>query len=252
MSGAATEFWVRPRSRRWPSAVQALTTTRRGAASGAGLGGWNLADHVGDRAEVVAANRRTLVARAGVARIQWLQQVHGVRCIEARAGATGMVPEADAAWTAQPGLALAVLTADCVPVVVAHQQGAVCGVAHGGWRGLVGGVLEGLVGALPVAPDELVAWLGPAIGREVYEVGAEVVAAVQALPAGAQLAQCCLRRGAGGRVFLDLFTLSEQLLGRLGVSTVISERLCTYSDRRFFSYRRDGRTGRMVTLAWLA
>lgn len=253
MTAADQAAWVRPRSPRWPAAVAALTTTRRGAAAEPchGLGGWNLAAHVGDRPAVVAANRRALQERAGIEAIQWLNQVHGTRVVRASAATAGEAPQADAAWTAQAGLGLAVLTADCVPVIVAERGGAVVGVAHGGWRGLVGGVLQRLVEALPAPPDTLIAWLGPAIGPSAYEVGEEVVAAVRALPDGPELVARCVRPGRAGRGFLDLFTLSEQLLHRAGVTAVTSERLCTHTDARFFSYRRDGSTGRMATLAWL-
>jgi hypothetical protein len=244
---------VKPRSHAWPDTVGALTTTREfpDGASAMGLGGWNLADHVGDEATAVAANRRALAGRTGVVRVQWLAQVHGTRCVEANAQTVSTVPEADAAWTRERHLGLAVLTADCVPVVVCDRVGAVLGVAHGGWRGLVSGVLETLLTALPARAEHLVAWLGPAIGPDAYEVGEDVAAAVAALPDGARLTATCLRPAGPGKHYLDLFTLSAQLLERAGVPVVTTERLCSYSDRRFFSYRRDGRTGRMVTLAWL-
>ncbi len=244
--------WPQPVSPPWPAGVRALTTNRQGPDGrwGPGLGGWNLAAHVGDRQATVTANRTTLRASIGVQRIQWLTQVHGTRCLAADAATTVAAPEADAAWTCEAGLALAVLTADCVPVVLGHRRGTLVAVAHGGWRGLVSGVLERLVAALPAAPEDLVAWLGPAIGPAAYEVGEEVASAVRALPDGDALAGACLRRGRPGRHYLDLFTLSECLLRRAGVPLVSTEALCTFSDRRFFSYRRDGATGRMATLAW--
>ncbi len=159
-------------------------------------------------------------------------------------------PEADAAWTREPNLALAVLTADCVPVVIAHRQAALVAVAHGGWRGLVAGVLQKLVAEVPAAPEDLVAWLGPAIGVAAYEVGEDVAAAV----AGAlgEEAGACLRPGRPGKSHLDMYALSKRLLYRAGVGTVVTDALCTYSDQRFFSFRRDGATGRMATLAWLS
>lgn len=247
-----SEPWVRPPMPPWPRGVQALTTTRTAPGpEPRGLGGWNLADHVGDDAAAVAANRRSLSSLTGVGEVQWLRQVHGTRCIESRRETAARVPEADAAWTAEPGLALAVLTADCVPVVVCDREASVVGVAHGGWRGLVAGVLDALVSCLPVPPGELTAWLGPAIGPGAYEVGEDVVNAVTGLSDGERLGVECLQAGRSGRAHLDLFALSEQLLWRAGVRTVTTERLCTYSDRRFFSYRREGQTGRMVTLAWI-
>ena len=183
--------------------------------------------------------------------VQRLIQVHGNRCIEARWETVGERPEADAAWTRARGMAVRVVTADCVPAVICDRAATVVGVAHGGWRGLVSGVLEALVDALPVAPGELIAWLGPAIGPAAYEVGHDVVSAVCGLADGERLAAACLRPGTPGKHYLDLFTLSERLLERAGVGEVSTERLCTYSDRRFYSYRRDGTTGRMATFGWL-
>lgn len=247
---------VTPRPGEWPAGARVLTTTRQAPdAAARGLGGWNLADHVGDEPTAVAQNRRALLAGTGLTEVQWLSQVHGTRWVEADRDSAARVPEADAAWTRERGLGLAVLTADCVPVALADRQATVVAVAHGGWRGLVAGVLENLVAALPVPAGDLVAWLGPAIGPSVYEVGPEVRAAVAALPDGDRLAaevfRLAPRSPGGGKGHLDLFGLSQRLLERAGVGAVHSDRLCTYSDERFFSYRRDGRTGRMVTLAWL-
>jgi polyphenol oxidase len=188
----------------------------------------------------------------GLGPVQWLTQVHGSHWLEAGADTVGTAPEADAAWTRQRNLGLAVLTADCVPVVICDRAATVVAVAHGGWRGLVGGVLGNLVAALPARPRDLVAWLGPAIGPLAYEVGKDVADAVSALPDGRALAAACLQpAAAAGKHYLDLFALSEGLLAASGVSAVTTERLCTFSDRRFYSYRRDGSTGRMATLAWL-
>jgi YfiH family protein len=244
---------VTPPPGRWPPAVGALTTTRLppGDAGRSSLG-WNLASHVGDEPEAVVANRRELAEATGVSRIQWLEQVHGARCVAATPASVSRVPQADAAWTAEPGLGVAVLTADCVPVVLCDRAGTVVGVAHGGWRGLVAGVLEALVAALPVAGQELLAWIGPAIGPDAFEVGDDVIQAIAALDDGAALLdRCALPHPAPGKHFVDLFVLSGMLLERQGVEDVRGERLCTYHDPRFYSFRREGRTGRMVTLAWL-
>ena len=213
----------------WPRDVRAFTTTGTAAQ---GL-------------------RDLEIAPTGLRGVQWLVQVHGTRCVEARADTLATVPEADAAWTREHDLAVAVRTADCVPAVVCDRDASLVGVAHGGWRGLTGGVLENLVAALPAPPQDLIAWLGPAIGPKAYEVGEDVAAAVAALPDGARLAAACLRSGRPGKHYLDLFTLSERLLERAGVTKVLTDRLCTYSDPRFFSFRRDGTTGRMATVAWL-
>ena len=184
-----------------------------------------------------------------VGRLQWLRQVHGNRCIRATFDSCATAPEADAVWTDETGLGLVVQTADCVPIAVADQTGDRIGIAHGGWRGLVGGVIESLVEALGnTAP--LVAWIGPAIGPDAYEVGAEVrTAACSAF--GAALAKEVFIPGARpGKWQLDLYALSARLLAAVGVTQVHGDRLCTYSDPRFYSYRRDGVTGRMATVIW--
>jgi polyphenol oxidase len=251
---------IAPAAPPWPAAVAALTTTRAGcpgcppgsAASRGVYAGFNLAAHVGDEPAAVAENRRILAAATGVARVQWLNQVHGRRVIQATAASAATVPEADAAWTTCRGLALAVLTADCVPVVVADRGGALVAVAHAGWRGLVGGVVESLLEALPARTADLVAWLGPAIGPAAFEVGEDVVAAITALPDGDRLAgDCAASRPGSDRWLVNLFRLTEGLLRRGGVAEILSDHRCTYRDARFYSYRRDGTTGRMATLAWL-
>ena len=248
--------WPGPCDPRWPAGVRAVTTTR-GEPHGFGF---NLGDHVDDDPARVADHRRQLVRRTGVTAIQWLRQVHGTRCIEATAASvSGETPEADAVWTRTAGIGIAVLTADCVPVVVAARDGSAVGVAHGGWRGLVGGVIAALVEAMPVAVEDTVAWIGPAIGPDAYEVGEDVAAAVRGLPAPAVRAGTAsgsdrlLRAGhRRGRYQLDLFGLTRTLLADAGVSRVETEALCTFTDARFYSYRGEGRTGRMATVAWLA
>jgi len=242
--------WAKPPPGRWPLAVGTLTTTRF-APGRAGLG-WNLANHVGDEPDAVQVNRRTLADATGVSRIQWLEQVHGAECVAATPASLSRVPRADAAWTAEPGLGVAVLTADCVPVVLTDRAGTVVGVAHGGWRGLVSGVLESLVAALPAAGHELLAWIGPAIGPDAFEVGDDVIDAVAALDQGTLLlGRCALPHPVPGKHYVDLFALTSMLLERMDVEDVYGERLCTYHDARFYSFRREGDTGRMVTLAWL-
>jgi YfiH family protein len=240
--------WPTPNRAAWPPGVRALTTTR-GASGGFGF---NLGDHVGDDPARVLERRRLLVERTGVSAIQWLRQVHGTRCVEATpTSVAAPVPEADAAWTRTRGLGIAVLTADCVPVVVAARDGSAVGVAHGGWRGLVGGVVAAMLDAMPVDASDAVAWIGPAIGPDAYEVGEDVAAAVRTMPhpeaAGALLAG---RRP--GRYQLDLFALTRALLERAGVGSIATGAQCTFTDARFYSFRGEGDTGRMATLAWLA
>lgn len=246
--------WVTPRSDTWPPGLGALTTTRAAPAGldPAGRFGWNLANHVEDDPAAVAAGRRMLAAHAGVTGIQWMNQVHGADCFEAGPATVTQQPDVDALWTRTRGLGLAALTADCVPVVMGDRDGSVAAVAHGGWRGLVGGVLETLVRALPVSPRDLVAWLGPAIGPDAYQIGADVVSGIEARPDGGRLLGRVLRPDpAPGHHRLDLFELALTLLEQAGVGQVSSERYCTFADTRFYSFRRDRQTGRMATLAWL-
>jgi len=200
----------------------------------------------------VASNRARLRAALSLPREPlWLAQVHGSRVHRARAVPAGgdATPEADAAVTFEPERVLAVLTADCLPVVIARRDGTAVGIAHAGWRGLCAGVVEAACSALGAPAAELVAWLGPAIGPAAFEVGHEVRAAFIADDAGASAA---FAPNARGRWQADLYALARRRLARAGVRSVTGGGLCTYGDsRRWYSYRRDGPTGRMATLAWL-
>lgn len=246
--------WVGAGGRGWPPGVRAVTTVRAPAMVPAvGNLGFNLARHVADDPAAVTANRRALAAATEVQYIQWLEQSHGVDCVEADRGSVSRVPAADAVWTREAGLGVAVLTADCVPIVLAHCSGALVGVAHGGWRGLLNGVLNELLAALPAPPAEFVAWLGPAIGGASYEVGAEVAEAVARHPLGNLLTARCLRPASRPEHWwFDLFEVAALLLNRQGVAVMATPRLDTFTDPRFYSYRREGATGRMATLAWLS
>ncbi len=213
-------------------------------------GPFNLALHVGDNPSSVEKNRLQLQSSLQVGPMQWLDQVHGCEVIEATAASLTQVPTADAVWTRVPGLAIAVLTADCLPVVLAARDGSCVGVAHGGWRGLVGGVLPALVDAMPVPGAELLAWGGPGIGVAAYEVGAEVASAVGVL-AGAQTA---LTPGVSqGKFQLDLHRLAEVSLAAAGVSHYQASNRCAFEDAACYSYRRQGGgvTGRMATVGFL-
>jgi len=183
--------------------------------------------------------------------VQWLSQVHGTDVVEAAGG--GEFPDADASWSRSPGRACAVLTADCLPVLFSSRAGAVVGAAHAGWRGLLGGVLERTVGAMAVDPEQLLAWLGPAIGPLAFEVGPEVRSAfIDAAPSALQAATraCFVSVGAGpGHYHADLYALARLRLAALGSVAVYGGDACTYSSpQQFFSYRRDGLTGRMASL----
>jgi len=229
-----------------PPGVRAVMTLRTGGASGGPYASLNLGDHVGDEPDAVAENRRRLrEALALPAEPLWLEQVHGTDV--ARFGGPGR-PRADAAVASEPAQVCAVMVADCLPVLLADRAGTCVAAAHAGWRGLAAGVLEATVAALPVDPSQLVAWLGPAIGPDAFEVGPEVRDAFLAADPAAAVA---FRPGAEDRWLADVYTLARQRLARVGVTDVHGGGLCTVSDpSRFFSYRRDGVTGRMAALVW--
>lgn len=229
-----------------PPGVHAVQTQR---GTGASLGPWtglNLGDHCGDDPAAVAANRVRL--RQGLAlpaEPGWLRQVHGTAVV--RLPAAG-IPEADASWTDRPGVVCAVLTADCLPVLLAARDGHAVAVAHAGWRGLLAGVLEATVAALPVAPGLQQAWLGAAIGPTAFEVGPEVRAAFLADDAGASEA---FVPGHGDRWLGDLYALARRRLERAGLGRIDGGGECTHGDpQRWYSFRRDRDCGRMATLIW--
>ncbi len=245
--------WLTPDWDVAPS-VHVLSTRRGGGLSAKPYASFNLAQHVGDDPEHVHANRALLRAAAKLpAEPLWLEQVHGSHVVEhAGPAATGTVPpRADAAVAFEPGRVCVVMTADCLPVVLADRAGTRIGVAHAGWRGLVGGVLEATVAALQADPAQLVAWLGPAIGPAAFEVGTEVRDAFIARDAANDAA---FVRNEAGRFQADLYLLARRALARAGVHRVSGGGRCTLREAaEFFSFRRDGgRTGRMATLAWLA
>jgi len=232
-----------------PPGVRALQTWR-GSSQG---GGFNLAGHVGAPPAAVAANRARLqAAMAGVERVAWLQQVHGTRVVDAGQLGEGEgegEPEADAAVTRAPGVACVVMTADCLPVLLADDTGATVAAAHAGWRGLAAGVLERTVATMAVAPSRLRAWLGPAIGPTAFEVGAEVRAAFLARDAGAGAAfRPAARRD---HYFADLPALATRRLQAVGIRDITASGICTVTSvDRCPSFRRDPRAGRMASLIW--
>jgi len=234
----------------WPAppGVVAFTTLRHGAGvSKPPFDRFNLGMRAGDDPAAVASNRAELGERFGLpSPPRWLRQVHGTRVVLEPGGDE---PEADAAVTRTPGTVLAILTADCLPVVLAARDGCVVGAAHAGWRGLAAGVLEATVGAMDVPADGLVAWLGPAAGPQAYEVGQEVFDAFVEADPQASVAFLATRPG---HWRVDLYALARQRLAEAGVRDVHGGNLCTISDsQRFFSHRRDQRGGRMATLAWM-
>jgi YfiH family protein len=237
----------------WPAPrrVRALATTRVSGASTPPWASLNLGDHVGDAAAAVRHNRKLLVDGLELpAEPAWLQQVHGTAVVDA--AAIDARTAADASWTTAPGIVCAVLTADCLPVLFCNRAGTHVAAAHAGWRGLAAGVLESTVGWLAAdgaRPDSLLAWLGPAIGPDSYEVGAEVREAfLRADPAAA----AAFRASRPGHWLLDLYAAARLRLRRAGVTAVFGGNHCTLAEpERFFSHRRDGVTGRQATLIWL-
>ena len=236
-----------------PATVRALSTLRGGGVSGPPYASLNLGAHVGDDAAAVASNRRALKVAAGLpAEPAWLEQVHGTRVLDLDSQAPA--GPADAAVTRQPGRVCAILTADCLPVLLASDAGDRVGAAHAGWRGLAGGVIEAAVAALGAPPRQLLAWLGPAIGPRHFEVGAEVREEFLQRAAGGDTAayDAAFVPNARGRYTADLYALASHRLRRLGVERIYGGGECTYADAaRYYSYRRDGTSGRQATLIWL-
>lgn len=229
-----------------PAAVQALVTTRAGGVSLPPYDSLNLGDHVGDDPVAVVLNRQRLRALLP-AEPRWLKQVHGT--VVAKADMIVEPVEADAAVSFTAGMVCAVLTADCLPVLFCDRQGTRVAAAHAGWRGLAAGVLEAAAAAMQCPSSDILAWLGPAIGPQAFEVGEEVREAfVRDLPAAAR----AFTPRQSGKWLADIYELARLRLARAGVREVYGGGLCTYSDsERFYSYRRDKATGRMAALVWL-
>jgi YfiH family protein len=241
--------WVLPD---WPAPpeVRALSTQRSGGVSAAPFESLNLGDHVGDSAEAVAENRRRLRTAVRLpAEPVWLSQQHGTNVLDLDGAHDAPAGGADASCTRRPGRVCAILTADCLPVLLASDSGAGVAAAHAGWRGLAAGVIEATVRALALPPQSLLAWLGPGISAAHFEIGAEV--REELLRADPQ-ADAAFERNARGRYLADLTALARRRLERLGIARIYGGDACTYAGPEdYFSYRRDGRTGRQATLIWL-
>lgn len=229
-----------------PKSVRALTTTRTGGVSLPPYESLNLGDHVGDTPDAVAENRRLLCEYLELpTEPRWLSQVHGTHCCDAATVQTPM--EADAQFADQPGVVCAVLTADCLPLLLCDAAAERVAAVHAGWRGLLEGVIENSVQAM--GGQEVMAWLGPAIGPAAFEVGEEVRAAFVGRDSAA--AEAFIPAG-GDKWLADIYQLARQRLAASGVTRVYGGDLCTFSDsERFYSYRRDGQTGRIASLIWL-
>lgn len=239
--------WLMPE---WPTPpwVHACTTTRGGGVSEGSFASLNLAEHVGDEVACVAENRRRLLEALHLpATPLWLQQAHGTIVVDAATAKPGC--EADASFATRPGIVCAVLTADCLPLLLCDGGGTRVAAVHAGWRGLLAGVVENGVRAMQRPGAQLLAWLGPAIGHKAFEVGEEVRDAFIAEDTQAAVA---FSPSPGGRWLADIYLLARQRLARMQVTAVYGGHWCTVNDAaRFYSYRRDGVTGRMASLIWL-
>ena len=243
-----------------PANVKALVTTRNGGISPAPWDSMNLATHVDDLPERVEQNRQRLqqylqLHHSARHPVQWLNQIHGTAVIEAPAVSQGdsesAVPNADAIFTTQPGLPIAVLTADCLPVFFCDEKGTQVAVAHAGWRGLSAGVIEKTAACFSCAPDQLLVWFGPAIGPQQFEVGDEV--REQILAQAALNVECApffaKVDSKPGHWLADLYGIAKAKLNAVGITQISGGDLCTVEQsRQFYSYRRDGQTGRMASI----
>lgn len=231
-----------------PSTIRACTTVRTGGVSESPYHTFNLADHVGDRSEDVKTNRALLKKMLDLpSEPLWLEQTHSTIVLHA---ATSHDTKADASFTDQPDQVCAVMTADCLPVLLCNRQGTRVAAIHAGWRGLANGIIENTVRAMNLSPDEVLVWLGPAIGPDVYELGDEVREYFLKIDEEAQHSFIPSRPG---HWFGNLYDLARLRLKKLDIHAIYGGEYCTYTDsERFFSYRRDeSRTGRMASLIWI-
>lgn len=229
-----------------PAHVKALQTTRLGGVSLAPYDALNLAMHVKDKPEHVARNRQ-LLSRYVPTEPVWLNQVHSTRVIDA--AKSSCIENADASFTTQPNVVCVTMTADCLPVLLCNLAGTTVAVVHAGWRGLCDGVIEATIAAMSVEPAQLIAWLGPAIGPNAFEVGDEV--REQFVMYGQHAEEAFIPKS--DKWLGNLYQIAKQRLQSVGVNQIYGDIDCTYSNpERFFSFRRDHDTGRMATMIWIA
>lgn len=228
-----------------PAHVKALQTTRVGGVSTGQYASLNLGDHVKDNPLHVAHNRQSLSPFLPTEPV-WLQQVHGIRVIDA--STSSCLEAADSSFATRKEVVCVTMTADCLPLLLCDEAGTAVAAIHAGWRSLCDGVIEATVRAMPVEAESLMVWLGPAIGPDAFEVGSEVREQFMAQHAQAETAF----RPHGEKWLGDLYTIARQRLNRLGIHQIYGGGRCTYNEPdTFFSFRRDGDTGRMATMIWL-
>lgn len=231
----------------WPAPVnvRSLQTTRAGGVSVAPYDSLNLGGHVGDDGLKVATNRQLLSAYVPTEPL-WLNQVHGTVVVDA--ATASCLPSADASFARVKGAVCVTMTADCLPVLLCDEAGTAVAAVHAGWRGLCDGVIEAAVAAMQMHPKNLMAWLGPAIGPNAFEVGPEVRVQFIVKDAQAELAF----KQHHDKWLGDIYKIATQRLNNAGITQIYGGGLCTYTDQEhFFSFRRDGATGRMASLIWL-
>ncbi|MFZ2237180.1 MAG: peptidoglycan editing factor PgeF [Dokdonella sp.] len=240
--------WIVPD---WPAPVSAAVSTRLvDGASQPPFDSFNLGTRCGDDPDHVAANRLALIDALGLQQSPcWLRQVHGTTVVRLSSSPEPVEHEADAAVASEPGVVLAILTADCLPVLFASRDGIHIGAAHAGWRGLAAGVLEATVTAMDVPPSEIIAWLGPAIAADSYEVGEEVR---DTFVAHDPRAEAAFTESRPGHWFCDLCALATQRLRAYGIEHIHGGGFDTFDDDCFYSYRRDLKTGRFASLIWIS
>lgn len=229
-----------------PATIKSCVTTRAGGVSLASFDSFNLGDHVDDDPQAVAANRLRLTSHLGT-QPAWLSQVHGIDVAHAD---PLHVVAADASWTDTPNIACTIMTADCLPVLFCDRAGTRVAAAHGGWRGLAAGILEATVDRLKVPASEILVWLGPAIGPKAFEVGPEVREAF--ISTHPETIEAFVPGVNDGRFMADIYALARLRLAAIGVTAVYGGGFCTVNDPRFYSYRRNARTGRFASLVWIS
>ncbi len=238
-----TENWLKAD---WPAPdfIKAGTTLRQGGVSEKPYGSFNLATHVGDELAAVKKNRAMLKVPGT---LQWLDQVHSTKAV--LLPAEEIIPKADAAYTSEENVVCTVMTADCLPLLITDEQGSCVAAIHAGWRGLCDGIIEATIKKLPAKPESLLVWLGPAIGSDVYEVGEEVYDAFTDTDDEAKQAFTSVSEQ---HWLFDIYRLARSRLNRIDVRQIYGGGRCTLSEEKiFFSFRRDGVTGRMASMIWI-